>query len=77
VAAFRPQGYLRLEAWACQLAAELARDDGDDEACRRYGRAAADLFAGVGCRIGLARAAALHPIERSAKRSRSSPAKAR
>ena len=59
VAAFRPQGYLRLEAWAGQLAAELARDDGDDEACGRYGRAAADLFAGVGCRIGLARAAAL------------------
>jgi hypothetical protein len=34
VAAFRPQGYLRLEAWACQLAAELARDAGDEEACR-------------------------------------------
>jgi predicted ATPase/DNA-binding SARP family transcriptional activator len=77
VAAFRPQGYLRLEAWACLLAAELAADDGDDEACLRYGRAAADLFARVGCRIGLARSAALHPVKGISKRSRSSAPKAR
>jgi tetratricopeptide (TPR) repeat protein len=77
VAAFRPQGYLRLQGWACLLAAELARNDGDDEALARHGRAAADLFAQVGCRIGRERAAALPPVKQLSKRSRSSPAKAR
>ena len=40
VEAFHPQGYLRLEAWARLLAAELARDEGDTEALARHGRAA-------------------------------------
>ena len=58
--AFRPQGYLRLEAWARLLAAELARDDGDAEAARRHGRAAVAISSpALGCRIGIARAAAL------------------
>jgi tetratricopeptide (TPR) repeat protein len=77
VAALRPQGYLRLEAWACLLAAELALDDDDDEACVRYGRAAADLFAQVGCRIGLPRAAALRSVKGIPQGSRSSRPKAR
>ena len=59
VEAFHPQGYLRLEAWARLLAAELARDDGDTETLARHGRAASELFARLGCRIGIARAAAL------------------
>ena len=75
--AFHPQGYLRLEAWARLLAAELARDDGDAEALVRHGRAAAELFARVGCRIGTARAAALPLGNGPVKRARSSPAKAR
>ncbi|TCM49287.1 BTAD domain-containing putative transcriptional regulator [Kribbella sp. VKM Ac-2568] len=59
VEAFHPQGYLRLEAWARLLAAELARDDGDSEVLARQGRTAAEIFARLGCRIGTARAAAL------------------
>ena len=59
VEAYQPQGYARLEAWARLLAAELARDDSDAEALARHGRAAADLFARLGCRIGIARASAL------------------
>ncbi|WP_405070381.1 tetratricopeptide repeat protein [Kribbella sp. NBC_01510] len=63
VEAFHPQGYLRLEAWARLLAAELARDDGDTETLFRHGRIASGIFARLGCRIGTARAAALpqHP----------------
>jgi tetratricopeptide (TPR) repeat protein len=64
VGAFQPQGYVRLEAWARLLAAELARDDGDMDALTRHGRQAVELFARLGCRIGTARAAALpHPDE--------------
>jgi predicted ATPase/DNA-binding SARP family transcriptional activator/tetratricopeptide (TPR) repeat protein len=59
VEAFVPQGYLRLEAWARLLAAELARDDGDRPAEEQHGRAAHDLFQRLGGRLGLARAAAL------------------
>jgi predicted ATPase len=77
VEAFRPQGYLRLEAWARLLAAELARDDRDPEALVWHGRAAAELFARVGCRIGTARAAALPLGHRTVKDTRSLPAKAR
>jgi tetratricopeptide (TPR) repeat protein len=56
VEAFRPQGYLRLEAWARLLAAELARDDGDRETLARHGRVASEIFARLGCLIGTARA---------------------
>lgn len=59
VEAFRPQGYLRLEAWGRLLAAELAADDGDAEALIGHGRVASEIFAKLGCRIGSARAAAL------------------
>jgi len=52
--AFRPQGYRRLTAWTLQLAAELAGAEGRDLAAE-----AAALFAGVGCRLGRERAAAL------------------
>jgi tetratricopeptide (TPR) repeat protein len=55
VEAFRPQRYVRLEAWARLLAAELARA-GDKPAAIRNGRAAAELFARIDCRIGTARA---------------------
>jgi predicted ATPase len=68
VDAFRPQGYLRLEGWACLLAAELALEAGDTEALIRHGYPAVDLFARVGCRIGIARAAALPLPGRAAKR---------
>ncbi len=77
VDAFHPQGWLRLEAWASLLAAELALEEGDMEALVRHGGAAADLFARVGCRIGIPRAAALALSARTEKRARSSPAKAR
>ncbi len=77
VDAFHPQGYLRLEAWTRLVAAELARDDGDLEALVRHGHAATEIFASVGCRIGLARAAALSLPRRTSKRVRSSPAKPR
>lgn len=59
VQALRPQGYLRLEAWARLLAAELARDDGDVETLAEHGRVAAEIFGRLGCRIGTARTAAL------------------
>ncbi|MEV5960971.1 BTAD domain-containing putative transcriptional regulator [Kribbella sp. NPDC051952] len=59
VEAFRPQGYLRLEAWARLLAAELAQDDGDSETLTGHGRIAFDILARLGCRIGTARADAL------------------
>ncbi|MEU4291102.1 BTAD domain-containing putative transcriptional regulator [Kribbella sp. NPDC026596] len=59
VEAFRPQGYLRLEAWTRLLAAELARDDGDVETLSRHGWVAVEIFARLGSRIGIARAAAL------------------
>jgi tetratricopeptide (TPR) repeat protein len=59
VEAFRPQGYLRLEAWGRQVAAELAAYDGDARALAEHGRVASELFAKLGCRIGTARAAAL------------------
>ena len=59
VDAYQPQGYVRLEAWARLLAAELARDDGDAAALAGHGHAAADLFARLGCHLGTARAAAL------------------
>jgi predicted ATPase/DNA-binding SARP family transcriptional activator len=77
VHAYRPQGYLRLEGWACLLAAELALEAGDAEALIRHGQPAVDLFARVGCRLGIARAAALPLPGRAAKRPRSSSAKAR
>jgi hypothetical protein len=64
VTVFEPQGYLRLEAWTRQLAAELARDDGDPDALDRHGRAAVDLFGRIGCLLGRARAAALVPAKR-------------
>ena len=67
VEAFGPQGYLRLEAWARLLAAELARDDGDPGALERHGRAAESLFRRLGCRIGLPRAGNL-PIFGEVKR---------
>jgi predicted ATPase/DNA-binding SARP family transcriptional activator len=70
VGAFQPQGYVRLEAWARLLAAELARDDGDTEALARHGRAAAELFARLGCRIGTARAAALPDPDESSRHAR-------
>ncbi|HWD82673.1 MAG TPA: BTAD domain-containing putative transcriptional regulator [Kribbella sp.] len=59
VEALHPQGYLRLEAWTRLLAAELAVDDGDTEVLHRHGPAAAAIFARLGCRIGMPRAAAL------------------
>ncbi|MFF0338898.1 BTAD domain-containing putative transcriptional regulator [Kribbella sp. NPDC004875] len=59
VAAFRPQGYLRLEAWGRLIAAELAADDGDTQARTGHGQVAAELFGRLGCRIGTARTAAL------------------
>jgi predicted ATPase/DNA-binding SARP family transcriptional activator len=62
--AYEPQGYLRLEAWARLLTAELAHDDRDADALARHGRAAVALFARLGCRIGTARAAAL-PLSRA------------
>ena len=72
VEAFEPQGYLRLEAWARLLAAELARDDGDPVALDRHGRAAGALFGRLDCRIGRPRAEALRaglsdakPVRRS------------
>ncbi len=68
--AYEPQGYLRLEAWVRLLAAELARDDRDEEALATHGRAAVGLFARLGCRIGTARAAALPLGQRIAKRAR-------
>ncbi len=77
VDAFHPQGYLRLEAWACLLAAELALDEGDKEGLVQHGRAATDLFARVGCHIGTTRAAALPLAGRISRRPRSLPAKAR
>jgi predicted ATPase/DNA-binding SARP family transcriptional activator len=77
VGAFQPQGYVRLEAWARLLAAELARDDGDTEALIRHGRPAADLFARLGCRIGTARAAALPYPDEVSRHARSPRAKAR
>ena len=77
VEAYHPQGYLRLEAWTRLLAAELARDDSDAEALVTHGRAAADLFARLGCHIGTARAAALPNRRPTAKRTRSRPAKGR
>jgi predicted ATPase/DNA-binding SARP family transcriptional activator/tetratricopeptide (TPR) repeat protein len=75
--AYQPQGYLRLEAWARLLAAELARDDRDAEALARHGRAAVALFARLGCCIGTARAAALPLGQRTVKRVRSLPTKPR
>jgi hypothetical protein len=77
VQAYRPQGYLRLEGWARLLAAELAVEAGDMEAVTRHGHPAVELFARVGCRLGIARAAALPLPGRAAKRPRSSSAKAR
>jgi tetratricopeptide (TPR) repeat protein len=50
--AFEPQGFLRLEAWARLLAAELG---GPAE----HRRVAHELFVRLGCRIGLPRAEAL------------------
>jgi tetratricopeptide (TPR) repeat protein len=76
VEAFHPHGYLRLEAWARLLAAELARDDRDPEALVRHGRAAGELFARVGCRIGTARGGRPAARHRTVKHTRSSPAKA-
>ena len=58
VEAFRPQRYVRLEGWARLLAAELARD-GEPSPAVRNGRAAAELFARIDCRIGTARVRAL------------------
>ncbi|HEU4947533.1 MAG TPA: BTAD domain-containing putative transcriptional regulator [Kribbella sp.] len=75
VEAFQPQGYLRIEAWARLLAAELARDEGDSEALARLGGTAAELFTRLGCRIGTARAAALPRL--TVKRTRSRTAKSR
>ena len=57
--AFRPQGYPRLTAWALQLAAELAMDDGAYPAARRYVAESAELFSQGDCRIGRSRAVAL------------------
>jgi predicted ATPase len=59
VESFGPQGYLRIVAWCHQLAAELARDDGDPDALDHHGRAAESLFAQLRSRIGTARAQAL------------------
>jgi predicted ATPase/DNA-binding SARP family transcriptional activator len=73
VEAFEPQGYLRLEAWARLLAAELARDDGDPDVLDRQGRAAGRLFERLRCQIGTARVRALPP----AKRGRSVSSKRR
>jgi predicted ATPase/DNA-binding SARP family transcriptional activator len=73
VDAFAPQGYLRIEAWARLLAAELARDDGDPDAFDRHGRMAAGLFSRLGCQLGTARAKDLH----STMNTRSLPPKRR
>ncbi|NUT55020.1 MAG: hypothetical protein HOQ03_03415, partial [Thermoleophilia bacterium] len=59
VEAFRPQGYLRLEAWGRLVAAELAADDGDAQAADGHVRVASELFGKLRCRIGIARVAAL------------------
>jgi predicted ATPase/DNA-binding SARP family transcriptional activator len=59
IEAFVPQGYLRLEAWTRLLAAELARDDGDQPAMERHGRPAFELFRRLGCRLGSSRAKSL------------------
>ena len=75
--AYRPQGYLRLEGWARLLAAELALETGDTEALIRHGRPAVEIFARVGCRLGMARAAALPLPDGAARRPRSAPAKSR
>ena len=55
VECFEPQGFLRVEAWARMLAAEL----GDGDSRDRHGRAAYDLFRRLDCRLGLPRAGAL------------------
>ena len=68
--AYEPQGYLRIEAWVRLLAAELARDDRDEQALATHGRAAVGLFTRLGCRVGTARAAALPLGQRIAKRAR-------
>ncbi len=75
--AFHPQGYPRLEAWPLLLAAELAHESGDRDAVIKHGGAATELFGRAGCRIGLARAAALPLGNRRPRRARTSPAKAR
>jgi predicted ATPase/DNA-binding SARP family transcriptional activator len=59
VEAFAPQGYVRLDAWARLLAAELAAGASDQEVVVRHGRTAAALFAHLGCRIAAPRVAAL------------------
>jgi predicted ATPase len=73
VEVFEPQGYLRMEAWARLLAAELARDDGDPDVLDRHRRTAAGLFDRLGCRLGAARVTALPPV----RRRRSGPSKRR
>ncbi len=72
IEAFQRQGYLRLEAWVRLLAAELAQVDGDAETLARHGRAAYEIFARLGCRIGTARAAAL-PRQHSGRLSHAKP----
>jgi len=59
VDAFRPQGYLRLDALVRLFAAQLAADDGDLRGATGHAETSADLFDRVGCRPGHARATAL------------------
>jgi tetratricopeptide (TPR) repeat protein len=77
IEAYQPQGFVRLEAWARLLAAELARDDNDSETLARHGGTAAELFTRLGARIGMSRAAALPIGHEGSDSSRSQPAKAR
>jgi predicted ATPase len=77
VEAYEPQGFVRLEAWARLLAAELARDDNDSDALARHGRTAAELFARLGSRIGMSRAVALPRGHEGWSRLRSRSAKTR
>jgi tetratricopeptide (TPR) repeat protein len=71
VESFEPQGYLRILAWTRLLAAELARDDGDQDAAAHYGRTAGALFTRLNCRIGKVRAQGLLSDAKPVRRSRS------
>jgi predicted ATPase/DNA-binding SARP family transcriptional activator len=77
IEAYQPQGFVRLEAWARLLAAELARDDNDSETLARHGRTAAELFTRLGAHIGMSRAAGLPHGHEASDSSPSQPAKAR
>jgi predicted ATPase/DNA-binding SARP family transcriptional activator len=56
---FGPQGYRRLDALVLTFAGQLAAQEGDAQAARRHADQARRLFAGMRCRPGEERAAAL------------------